>query len=147
MKKKIVFLAVCILIVGVFVGCNKRDGVFNQSGLDKLHITSLMVTNDVTKKSVEVTDADGVNNFLDGLNNINIKNDSEEKEHSGCNVPGQNKYYIELKDEKGNIIGDVRISKTGGILVNNFENNYTAETVNEKVANELDGIIEKNINS
>lgn len=147
MKKKVVFLAVCILIVGVFVGCNKKDGVFNQSGLDKLHITSLMVTNDITKQSSEITDADGVDNFLDGLNNINIKNESEEKEHSGCNVPGQNKYYIELKDENGNIIGDVRISKTGGILVNNFENKYTTEIVNEKVANELDEIIEKNINS
>lgn len=147
MKKKIVFLAVCILVVGVFVGCNKREGVFNQSGLDKLHITSLVVTNDITKQTVEVTDADGVDNFLDGLNNINIKDEAEEKEHSGCNVPGQNKYYIELKDESGNIIGDVRISKTGGILVKNFENNYTAETVNEEVANELDGIIEKNINS
>ena len=148
MKKIGIVFVICILAIGVFVGCGKDKSVFTESGLDKLQITSLIVTNDVTKKTTEITDADGVSRFLDGLNNIDIPKENEKEEkHSGCNVPGQNKYYIELKDNNGKIVGDVIISKTNGILVNNFESKYTKEVVNETVANELDEVIQKNINS
>lgn len=148
MKKVIVILAICLLSVGIFVGCGNKKTVFTESGLSEIHITSLVVSNDVTKKTSEVTDADGVNKFLDVLNTLEIPKEEKTEEHSsGCNVPGQNKYYIELKDGDGNIVGDVIISKKGGILVNNFENKYTKEVLNESIANELDGVLEKNINS
>lgn len=148
MKKFMVSIVGVIIISLIAVGCTNKNGVFVKSGLDKIHINEIIATNDVTGNVKNITDADAISKFLDGLDAIDVpKENNEEHSDSGCNVPGKNKYYIELKNENDKIVGDIIISKAGDIQVNNFENKYTKEIKNEEAANNLEQVIETNINS
>ncbi|MGL5417428.1 MAG: hypothetical protein ACRDAU_17295 [Clostridium sp.] len=147
MKKMVIALGGILAIMLVFVGCtSKKDMMFTGSGLDKIHIKELVVTNDVTKKTSNITDADAISKFEDELNNIKITDAKEEGEHSGCNVPGKNKYYIEFLGDNNQVVGDLIISKAGDIQINNFETKYIKEVQNEEASKALEEIIETNIN-
>ncbi|MGL4875448.1 MAG: hypothetical protein ACRC30_12435 [Clostridium sp.] len=146
MKKIVIGLSTVILVMLVFMGCaSKENMMFTKSGMDKIHIKELIVTNDVTKKTSTIKDADAISKFEDALNNIELKNAKEDGEHSGCNVPGKNKYYIEFKGENDNIVGDLIISKEGDIQINNFETKFISEVQNKDASDGLEEIIEKNI--
>ncbi|MGL4849351.1 MAG: hypothetical protein ACRC28_10590 [Clostridium sp.] len=147
MKKMVIVLGCIAVAMLAFIGCtSKGDMMFTASGLDKVHIKELVVTNDVTKKTFNITDADGISKFEDELNNIELKEAKEDGEHSGCNVPGKNKYYVEFVGENNEVVGDLIISKEGDIQINNFQAKFIREVKNEEASKSLEEIIENNIN-
>lgn len=150
MKKTMVSIAVIVIaiIIGVvLVKYMNKNGLFTKSGLDKIQINEIIVTDDVTGKVTNITDADAISRFFDELNSIEVpKENKKEEAHSGCNVPGRNKYYIELKSNNEKIVGDVIISKEGDIKVNNFENKYIKEIKDAEAANNIEKLIQTNIN-
>lgn len=150
MKKTMVSIAVIVIaiIIGVvLVKYVNKNGLFTKSGLDKIQINEIIVTDDVTGKVTNITDADAISRFFDELNSIEVpKENKKEEAHSGCNVPGRNKYYIELKSNNEKIVGDVIISKEGDIKVNNFENKYIKEIKDTEAANNIEKLIQTNIN-
>ena len=150
MKKTMVSIAVIVIaiIIGVvLVKYVNKNGLFTKSGLDKIQINEIIATDDVTGKVTIITDADAISRFFDELNSIEVpKENKKEEAHSGCNVPGRNKYYIELKCNNEKRVGDVIISKEGDIKVNNFENKYIKEIKDTEAANNIEKLIQTNIN-
>ncbi|WP_317311093.1 hypothetical protein [Clostridium thermobutyricum] len=150
MKKTMFSIAVIVIaiIIGVvLIKYVNKNGLFTKSGLDKIQINEIIATDDVTGKVTNITDADAITRFLDELNSIEVpKENKKEEAHSGCNVPGRNKYYIELKSDNEKIVGDIIISKEGDIKVNNFENKYIKEIKDTGAANNLEKLIQTNIN-
>lgn len=150
MKKTMVSIVVIIIaiIIGVvLVKYVNKNGLFTKSGLDKIQINEIIAIDDVTGKVTNITDADAITRFFDELNSIEVpKENKKEEAHSGCNVPGRNKYYIELKNNNEKIVGDIIISKEGDIKVNNFENKYIKEIKDTEAANNLEKLIQTNIN-
>ena len=142
MKKTMVSIVVIIIaiIIGVvLVKYVNKNGLFTKSGLDKIQINEIIATDDVTGKVTNITDADAITRFFDELNSIEVpKENKKEEAHSGCNVPGRNKYYIELKNNDEKIVGDIIISKEGDIKVNNFENKYIKEIKDTEAANNIE---------
>lgn len=150
MKKTMVSIAVIVIaiIIGVvLIKYVNKNGLFTKSGLDKIQINEIIATDDVTGKVTNITDADAITRFFDELNSIEVPTENKKEEaHSGCNVPGRNKYYIELKSDNEKIVGDIIISKEGDIKVNNFENKYIKEIKDTGAANNLEKLIQTNIN-
>lgn len=150
MKKIGLFIPILIIIGILGVGCSREKNLFTESGLDKVHIEKLIVTNEATKKVTDITNGDPVGQFLDEISSIKLeenKNEeaanAEEGHSGGCNVPGKNTFYIELQDASGAIVGDLTISKDGDVQVTNFKNKYIKMVSNKEAALRLTEIIKK----